>query len=253
MLATLQIGNCVYQTNFAQPIDIAIALCEGMETVNCFWAPPLHIEPVRAGNFVGDTKQGGVVNFKNVFFNPHGNGTHTECVGHIAKETYTLNQCLNEYLVLGQLITVYPQQTETGDRVIMPEQLTQAWQNTPDCRALIIRTMPNDALKTRTNYSGSNPPYLQHQAAQWLVEVGIDHLLIDLPSVDREEDEGKLSAHHAFWQYPFATRTHATITELIYVRPNVKDGLYLVNLLTTSLELDASPSKPILYKVVVVE
>lgn len=55
---------------------------------------------------------------------------HIPSAWHIAKETYTLNQCLTEYLVLGQLITVYPQQTETGDRVIMPEQLTQAWRST---------------------------------------------------------------------------------------------------------------------------
>jgi hypothetical protein len=33
----------------------------------------------------------------------------------------------------------------------------------------------------------------------FLHESGIQHLLIDLPSVDKEKDEGKLLAHKAFW------------------------------------------------------
>jgi len=108
--------------------------------------------------------------------------------------------------------------------------------------------MPNDGLKLKTNYSGANPPYIHHTAIQYLVEQGVEHLLIDLPSVDREEDEGKLLAHHAFWQYPEKVRTKATITELVYIPDEVKDGLYLLNLQIASFELDASPSKPVLYE-----
>ena len=73
------------------------------------------------------------------------------------------------------------------------------------------------------------------------------HLLLDLPSVDREEDAGQLLAHHAFWQYPAQPRREATITELIFVPNEIADGLYLLNIQITSLELDASPSKPVLY------
>lgn len=78
---------------------------------------------------------------------------------------------------------------------------------------------------------------------------GIRHLLIDLPSVDREKDEGKLSAHKAFWNYPGdAVRHDATITELIFVENSVQDGLYLLNLQLLNLQLDVSPSRPLLYK-----
>ena len=77
---------------------------------------------------------------------------------------------------------------------------------------------------------------------------GVEHLLIDLPSVDREEDEGKLLAHKAFWQYPDNIRRNATITELFYATPELKDDLYLLNLQIISLDLDVSPSKPTLYK-----
>jgi hypothetical protein len=60
-------------------------------------------------------------------------------------------------------------------------------------------------------------------------------------------DGGKLTAHHGYWNYPAQPRMNATITELIYVPEKVKDGNYLLNLMITSFENDASPSKPVLY------
>ena len=98
-------------------------------------------------------------------------------------------------------------------------------------------------------YSGSNPAYLSEDAAAWMAEAGVNHLLLDLPSVDREDDGGKLLAHHAFWKYPFDTRRNATITELIFVQDSIPDGTYLLNLQIASFENDASPSKPVLYKI----
>lgn len=245
----ISIGQQTYRIDTQQPIVIALPLHDRTDAVNCFWAPPVQISPVRMGDFVGDTQQGGAVNFKTVRLNPHGNGTHTECVGHIATEPYTLDQCLTKYLHLAQLVSIYPQkQSDSGDRVITQQQLAEAWQPAPYCTAALIRTLPNDDLKQRTNYSGSNPPYLHHSAISWLVQQGIDHLLVDLPSVDREQDDGRLLAHKAFWQYPSEqVRSHATITELMYAPNNIADGIYLLDLQVTALVLDASPSQPILY------
>ncbi len=245
MQITFQHGVQTYTADLSKPIDISIPLQDGMQNPNCFYAPPVEFSPVRMGDFVGSTAEGGLVNFKNVRLNPHGNGTHTECVGHIAKEWFSINNCLKTFHHLAQLVTVFPQKMENGDRVILREQLADI---NPDVNALIIRTMPNDTLKTSTTYSGANPPYMHHEAAELLVERGIEHLLLDLPSVDREEDKGLLLAHHAFWKYPAATRSHCTITELIYVSPKIADGTYLLNLQIASFELDVSPSKPLLYK-----
>ncbi len=242
--------NTNYTLDMSAPIDISIPLREGMDTVNCFWAPPLSISPVRAGEFVGDMQEGGLLNFKNVQLNPHGNGTHTECVGHISPDGYTLNQCLKQFVFPAWLITLYPEKQENGDRVVKKEQIKTALEGMPKgTKALILRTMPNDDLKEITNYSGANPPYIDVAATEHLVAQGIEHFLLDLPSVDREEDEGALASHKCFWNYPSKTpRTHCTITELIYVRNEIKDGFYLLNIQITSLELDASPSKPVLYK-----
>jgi len=115
--------------------------------------------------------------------------------------------------------------------------------------ALVIRTLPNDDLKLRMNYSGNNPPYMEHQAISWLVDNGIDHLLIDLPSIDREEDGGHLLAHKAFWEFPDNIQSHRTISELIYVPNSIKDGDYFLNIQITALQMDASPSKPVLYSI----
>lgn len=248
MHITIQHQEQLYRANFSRPLDIAIPLREGLETVNCFYAPPMETEPVVAGDFIGSTARGGPLNFLNIRLNPHGNGTHTECVGHIAKEPYTINQCLKQFHFPAWLLSIFPTKTENGDRVIFRGQLDQALSDAPVTEALIIRTLPNDELKLRTNYSGANPPYLHHEAIRYLVERGIRHLLIDLPSVDREEDGGKLLAHRAFWNYPENPRTDSTITELIFVNNSVKDGLYLLNIQIASFEIDASPSKPVLYE-----
>ena len=86
------------------------------------------------------------------------------------------------------------------------------------------------------------------EGAKFLREIGVKHLLIDLPSVDKEKDDGKLGAHKAFWNYPDAIREDATITEFIYVSNKIKDGHYLLNLQIAPFHNDASPSKPVLYK-----
>lgn len=236
-----------FRADLSRPIDLSILLRAGLDNVNCFWAPPVEYTPVVAGSFIGSTAQGGPVNFFNVRLNPHGNGTHTECVGHIARERYVLGDCLREHHFFAKLVTLYPNRSDNGDRTILLDQLKEVLSKN-EADSLILRTMPNDDLKRRTNYSGSNPPYLHPEAVKYLVECGVQHLLLDLPSVDREEDGGALLAHKAFWQYPGASvRKYCTITELIYVPNEVRDGYYLLNLQTASLDLDASPSKPVIF------
>lgn len=236
--------------NLSNPIDLTIPLRHGEENPNCFWAPFPDFEPVRAGEFVGSTAEGGVVNFFNIRLNPHGNGTHTECVGHIARERYAVRTCLREHHFMAKLISLFPQRLDNGDRVLLKKQFEEQVHTSDEVRALIVRTLPNDALKMRQNWSGSNPPYLHDEAVKYLVSCGIEHLILDLPSVDREEDGGLLLGHRAFWQYPEATRTHCSITEMAFIPNEVKDGVYLLNLQTTAIDLDASPSKVLIYPII---
>jgi kynurenine formamidase len=115
--------------------------------------------------------------------------------------------------------------------------------------------LPNSESKKHKNYSKTNPPYLLEEAATFIRESGIKHLLIDLPSVDREEDEGRLLAHKAFWNVKDInnlnedSRLDCTISEMIFVDDSVKDGSYILNLQMAPFENDASPSKPVLFKI----
>jgi arylformamidase len=246
MIAHFEHNKQSWQADLGRPVNLALPLREGTEGVNCFWAPPVEYRPVVAGSFIGSTARGGPVNFFNVAFNPHGNGTHTECVGHISRERYILGECLERYHFLAKLVSLHPLPGENGDRVLVRDQLA-AVLAPREAEALIIRTLPNDEGKRNRHYSGTNPPYIHYEAVEYLVDCGIEHLLIDLPSVDREEDGGKLLAHRAFWRYPGAVRRSGTITELIFAPDSVQDGFYLLNLQTAAFELDASPSQPVLF------
>ena len=238
-----------FRVDFFHPIDISMPLYAGMDCTSAWYVEPMRLEPVVMGEWVGDVNKGGSVNFRTVVFNPHGNGTHTECVGHISKEFYTINQSLKRFHFLAELITVLPAQMENGDFVITAKQLKALLPPDGEIEAIVIRTLGNSPAKLHVNYSNTNPPYLQKEAIDYLNERGVLHLLIDMPSVDRESDGGKLEAHHAFWNYPANTRLDKTITELIYVPNEVQDGTYLLNLQIASFENDASPSKPVLYKI----
>ncbi|MCC7507644.1 MAG: cyclase family protein [Saprospiraceae bacterium] len=246
MLIRFQFRQQTYSADLSKGIDLSLPLRDGLDNPNCFWAPAPEFSPVRMGDFVGSTAEGGPVNFYNVRFNPHGNGTHTECVGHIARERFVLRDCLLDTHCVAKLASVYPRRTDEGDRVIFRDQIEELLQP-GEAEAFVLRTLPNDDRKKSLQYTGANPPYLHHEAAAWLVDCGIRHLLIDLPSVDREEDGGQLLAHRAFWRYPQATRVDCTITELIYAPETLPDGRYLLNIQTAAFELDASPSRPVLF------
>ncbi len=249
MLISLTHKNAIYRVDLAQANDISIPLENG-KGPSCFNAPPFAFEPVRGQDWIGRVADGCPVNFMNVRLNPHGNGTHTECVGHIAPEIFSINDALTKFHFFAKLATFYPQKLADNSRVITREMLEEVLTKDDlakgETTAFIIRTMPNDGYKKTTNYSGANPPFLTREAMQYIVECGVEHLLLDLPSVDKEDDGG-VTAHHIFWNYPENPRKNATITEMIYVKNELKDGLYLLNLQIPSFTLDAAPSKPVLY------
>lgn len=248
MKITLEIGTKRYNADLSKPIDISIPLISGSSGPKCFYAPDYIIEPVVAGNFIGSTESGSPVNFKNHFINPHGNGTHTECVGHITIAPFTIHECLKEFHFASKVITVKPETLPNGDMVINKQMIQSALGDKEQVTTLIIRTLPNDVTKLSFDYSGTNPPYFEVEAIRYIREVGISHLITDLPSLDREIDGGALSAHKAFWGVPDEIDPYMTVTEMVFVDDYVKDGLYLCNIQIASIMSDASPSKVVLFE-----
>ncbi len=245
--------NNSFEIDLSKPIDISLTLSNTDANPIAWYIEKPKIEPVRFGDWVGKVSEGSSTNFNNIFFNPHGHGTHTECLGHITKEFYSINQCLKQFFFTAELISVQPKEVD-DDLIITKEQIERTL-NGKNTEALIIRTLPNSENKKHKNYSNTNPPYLAEEAAIFIRESGIKHLLIDLPSVDRENDEGKLLSHKAFWNVTDVNNLNAdarldcTITEMIFVNDNIPDGSYILNLQIASFENDASPSKPVLYKI----
>ena len=277
MLKSIDINGRSYDVDASRPIDISIPLRFNGPQPNAYGVSPATSEPCAAGELVGDTRQGGSCNFEQYTFIPHCNGTHTECVGHITRERISVRDCLQDVLIPALLVTAQPERaTETDETYAVPIQeddrlITrraietslsqhQAAGMTGSVRsanraALILRTLSNDGRKLTRQYVDTMPAYFTTEAMQFIAEIGCKHLLVDVPSIDRLYDEGKLSNHRIFWNVDDGrfetnnqTRIGSTITEMIYVPNEIQDGLYLLNLQIAPFMADASPSRPILFR-----
>lgn len=247
MIASLKLNSKNCQIDLSKPIDISISIDVSRQNVNAWYIGEPKIYPEDFDGQKIKVSEGAAVNFNNIEFNPHSHITHTECVGHITEKVHSINKHLKQFFFLAELITIAPTQLEE-DFVITKKQLQYALGNKKR-EAIVIRTLPNLSDKKSAQYSNTNPPYLLEEAAIYLREKGIKHLLIDLPSVDREKDDGLLVSHNAFWNTSGKVRLDATITEFIFVPNDLEDGPYVLNLMIAPFENDATPSKPVLYKV----
>jgi kynurenine formamidase len=243
MIVELENGKKV---DLSDGLDISISLRGDNSNPRAWYVDPPRIEPVRANGWTGSVKEGGDVNFRDIYFNPHGHTTHTECLGHITKKVYSINDSLTSFFFNALLISVEPK--SIGEDKVITSDCLKMLTTEAAVDALIIRTLPNDKSKCSKNYSDSNPPYLSTDCLSIIDDLEVKHLLVDLPSVDKESDGGELAFHHHYWGVPDKQRFDRTITELIYVPEDVKDGRYLLNLQVAAFENDAAPSRPVLFK-----
>lgn len=246
----LNIGDQNYMIDTNEPLDISLPLTFDRKNVTAWGMPPPEAKPIVAGKFVGSVEKGAPVNFFTYTLAPHAHGTHTECVGHITEEMQSIQNVLKHQFYIAKLITVDPEKIGE-DKVLTVQRLKMALEETPQfVEALIIRTLPNSEEKKYFQYSGKNPVYIHHDAMDLISDMtNILHLLVDMPSVDREEDQGKLLAHKIFWlKYPQLTLKR-TITELIYVDNMIVDGIYLLHLGISPGKLDAVSSRPVIYSI----
>lgn len=255
--------------DFSKPLSIAIPMDFTGPQPSCFGAPRAEARPLQSGDFVGDTRAGGSCNCEVLTLAPHCNGTHTECVGHVTNDRVAVSERLPGGVQLALLVTVLPSiaadvfedsdpRPRPDDRLVTAAALREACNRyaAPAPAALIVRTSIGSDPPHR-EYRGPAPaPYLSRQAADWLVAREIESLVLDLPSADRAEDGGLLTAHRIFFGLPpgsrraaDAGRPRATITELAWVDPAIADGLYLLDLQIPPFLADAAPSRPLLYAV----
>ena len=250
MICEFSWGGSIWVAELNNGVDLSIPLRgNGKENPTAWYVEPPSMEPVRGAGFVGSVAEGGAVNFRTISFNPHGHGTHTESLGHITKDIKSVDDIFRSGPAFFpcQVLSVHPHQMPNGDSVIDVDQL-QDLMGKHSVDALVVRTLPNDPDKARCDWSNTNPPYFTTAFMKGVLSLGVKHLLVDLPSVDREEDGGALAAHRTFWNVPADPRHGATITEMIFVPEHATDGLYLLHLGVAPFDNDASSSRPVLFR-----
>ena len=268
MQARIRLDGRELGIDLSRPVDLALQLDFSGPQPRHFGAPRASSRPFESKGFKGSVARGAGCNCELITLIPHCNGTHTEGVGHLTRERYDAYRVTPAGLVPALLVSVTPEPAggegsepmpQAQDRLITRRCLERAWPaDTPFApRALIIRTLPNTPDKRVRDYSAHTPPYLSREAAELLVERGILHLVVDVPSVDRAHDEGRLTAHHIFFGLPRgavhaedALRANATITELAYIPDTAADGACLLALQVPAFSGDAVPSRPLLYPII---
>lgn len=263
MKAVFEIGTSKYKIDFSKKYDISIPLIFNGNQPNTYGVEKAASKPYEDNQFIGDTRKGGPCNFETYTLTPHCNGTHTECIGHITQERINIIDSLNEEMIPSTLISITPRSSEEQyipelhkeNLVITKEDLIAELENISNdfLEGLIVRTLPNSENKKNQNYLKEKSSFFTIEAMEYIVNLGIKHLLVDLPSVDRLLDEGILSSHNIFWETKEKkfnpNAKNKTITELIFVPDAVENGCYLLNLQIPSFIADAAPSRPILYTI----
>ncbi len=269
MIFSVEINNRAYQIDLENPLDVSIPLNFHGSQPNAYDVEKATAKPCEAGSLIGDTRRGGSCNFEEYKFIPHCNGTHTECVGHITHERISVHDSLKNSLVPAMLRSVEPVTASESqdtysveltekDKLITKGCLEKALEQVDEnwLEGLIIRTLPNDESKKTRRYMENLPPFFSTEAMNFIRAKNVRHLLVDVPSIDRTFDAGKLSNHRIFWNIQAgkfetseASLIRNTITEMIFVPNFVEDGAYLLNLQIAAFVADASPSRPRLFKI----
>ncbi len=258
--------------DFDLPFDLSLGPDRAGRGPRHFGAAPAGFSAWRTNGFTGAVDQGGSCNCSVLTLIPHCHGTHTECVGHLTREPLEVIDLIPSGFVPALLLSVTavrPGQTQEStipaakndDRLITSTSFAQAARrallllgNLPWPRALIVRTLPNSISKRRRDYAARPAPFLTREAAVWLVSNGFEHLVVDLPSLDRAHDDGHMSAHRIFFGLPAhsaskrkANRPQATLTELAFIPNTLAEGLGWLLLQAARLPGDAVPSRPMFY------
>jgi len=277
-----------YQISMTSSWSLAIPVNfnQSRQQPNHFSASAALASPMQAGGFIGDTKQGGSCNVNELTINPHCNGTHTESIAHICDfsintaltnqreseaTALTLAQLILPALMPCALISITPELAITSsenyspefdedDLIISRSALEQTLVSYQDeqLQALVIRTLPNSNNKRQQAYNSDNQPaFFSREAILYLNERGVEHLVVDVPSIDRLHDDGLMTCHHLFWQVDEGSHqinpnslVNKTITEMAFIGDEVSDDFYFINIQTPAFHNDAAPSRPVLFSAI---
>ena len=267
MIVKLFHNELEYIIDTSKAVDISIPYIFNGNQPNLYNVKEGSSKPLKSNNIDWSVSLGASCNVPEISMNIHCTGTHTETVGHLLRDNGNIGKIFTELFLPTVLITVDPEiAKKTNDKYhcdinedeliitlkIVKLQLEKYINFNPI--ALIIRTLPNDTKKRFQNYAKEPPPFLSNNAMSYINKLNISHLIVDIPSIDRMNDDGILGNHRIFWgdglnpRSEVSEKTDKTITEMSYIPNFVKDGIYFLNIQIPNFVLDAAPSRLFLYK-----
>ncbi len=237
-----------------------------------FGAPAARTRPYAAPGFSGEVRRGASCNCATIELTPHCNGTHTESVAHLVDEPLDVCDLVPLGLMPALVISAEPVDArmtdedsdpapQPGDRLLTRAALLAGWPATLPFapRALVLRSAAR--ADAGDDDPGVDPggdasaPYLSRQLVGELVARGIEHLVVDLPSIDRGRDGGRLCGHRLFFGLPpgstrlaEAARRGCTVTEYARIPAALADGPCALQLTLPRLAGDAVPSRPLAFR-----
>lgn len=260
MRARIALSGVEVSVDLRRPISLAMPIDFSGHEARHFGAPLPSAKPFTTPGFCGAVISGASCNCATITLTPHCNGTHTECVAHLTGETLNAHEVIPPGLLAALLISITPIESasstestepapQPGDCLITRKALEQAWpKDLPATPSALVVRIPHAWL--------ARAPYLSKEAATLLVERTIEHLVVELASIDRGQDEGRLMAHRVFFGLPRgshalsqAQRPQCTVTEFARIPAGLTDGFYLLELRGPAIGGDAVPSRPLLYPI----
>ena len=245
----------IYQIDLTSAVCLAIPYDYRGNQPNFYDTAPGKAVPFQQHNFIGKVKNNKGCNVMVINQNIHCTGTHTECAGHILENDIYINDVLLPGFVHSELISITPinwSETEESyhsnvndnDMVITKKILEEKLSHSLE--GLTIRTLPNTKEKLTQRYQPSNTAFFTTDAITFLNDLGVKHLVVDIPSIDRTNDNGLLGNHHHYFEFkpPFIK----TITELAFIPNALDDGSYFMTIEIPPMQLDAAPSRPFLFQ-----
>ena len=107
MQLNIEFGGKLFTASGEPEVDISIPIAE-QGGASAWYVDNMKVDVVRSNGFLGSVAEGGGVNFRNVTFNPHGNGTHTECLGHISPEAHSVEAVAIPSVLPCLLVSIKP-------------------------------------------------------------------------------------------------------------------------------------------------
>ena len=269
MIIQVSHNNQKYRVDTKRSIDISIPYNFNGAQPNFYDVKPGELIPLKFGEISYSVADGAGCNVPEISMNIHCTGTHTEHVGHLLEDPGDIGMVLKDILIPAVLITVNPKlfnaskesyhfSVNSNELVISAESISEKFGKWKDDnpQALIIRTLPNAEDKKHHQFAKTPPSFFTNDALELISILGIEHLIVDLPSIDRMSDNGILGNHRIFWgdgsnpKGEINPNSTKTITELTYIQDEVIDGFYFLNIQLPHFQCDAAPSRPILMKII---